>query len=230
MKIGLQWTLAAPLDWVWGDSADWGSLPFKPEPDGTEILDDMPGWIYTISIQGKRLVGDSYAIIDNVPVDGCTAYCWNDDPEDYTPDQFYGYAIEFLPYQPYFKAYTTTNSGIDFLDLPPGHPHGGCYQPHQTITEYAAPERYTFRAPKYDFTRMRAGAVHRSASPPAILRPWSELVLLPTSLIRYGKWLTDEQSVAHVKAHRQESWREWTEGVPLTELDADGRVKPPSKR
>ncbi len=193
MKAFLQWTLRTPADWITIDTADWLSLPKKPEPDGTEILDDAPGWIYTVSIQGLRLVGDAYALIHDQPTGGCTAYFWNNDPEDYTSHQFYAHEIQFLP-------------------LAPDVRFGGAYNTRQTRIVYAAP-----------------GVAQRFAGWPDV-RPWSEFRIPPQGIVRYGKWLTDAQSRDHVEVKRQESWKEWSDGVPPTELTETGLIKTPSQR
>lgn len=92
MIIYLQWTKANPEDWVQFDLRDtpqtrraWERLASKPEPQGGEIIDDNPGWIFDVNIQGIHFGGsDHYAVeLVTVPEFGLRIYTWNDDPVDY---------------------------------------------------------------------------------------------------------------------------------------------------
>lgn len=95
MRIQVQWTTTPIGDWQWHDSADWDILPFKPEPVGGEILDAVPGWIYALNVQGVIFNGDHYAIEQNPEF--IKVSVWNDDPGDFTPDQYYGSVWTFYP-------------------------------------------------------------------------------------------------------------------------------------
>ena len=110
MKVLVQWATAIPADWVAIDSADWAGLPAKPEPVGGEIIDDTPGWICQICVQGMSFTGDHYAVLHDVPAGGCTVYCWSDDPGDFQPGEYFGHVTTFLPLAPDVKfkgAYNT---------------------------------------------------------------------------------------------------------------------------
>ena len=64
MKVLVQWSKAAPEDWHEIDSADWATLAKRPVPTGGEIIDQTPGWIYQVNIQGVCFSADHYAVID----------------------------------------------------------------------------------------------------------------------------------------------------------------------
>lgn len=55
-------------------------------------------------------------------------------------------------------------------------------------------------------------------------RPMSELTKPPLKVVTLAEGLGARQS------RRVADWREWTEGVPLTHLDKDGKVKLPALR
>ena len=97
MKVLVQWTAATSSDWVAIDSADWAVLPSKPEPIGGEIIDNAPGWICQICVQGMSFTGDHYAVLHDTPAGGCTVYCWSDDPGDFQPEDYFGHVTTFLP-------------------------------------------------------------------------------------------------------------------------------------
>jgi len=83
MKVLIQWSLADPEDWEEVDSADWATLPSKPEPIGGEVLDNTKGWINKMNIQGMIFSEDHFHVED-IPSDGsCKITTWNDDPEDW---------------------------------------------------------------------------------------------------------------------------------------------------
>ena len=100
MKVLVQWTAATSSDWVAIDSADWAVLPSKPEPIGGEIIDNAPGWICQICVQGMSFTGDHYAVLHDTPTGGCTGYCWSDDPGDFQPEDYFGHVTTFLPLAP----------------------------------------------------------------------------------------------------------------------------------
>lgn len=85
MKVLIQWATSTPLDWVEYDirsSRDVEALPRKPVPDGTEAIDDEPGWITAINIQGVVFLGMDHVAID-VVAGTLMVRTWNDDPEDH---------------------------------------------------------------------------------------------------------------------------------------------------
>jgi hypothetical protein len=75
-------------------SSDWVALPTKPEPRGGEVLDNQPGWVAMIEVQGCGFHWDHYAVVDYT--EGVRVYGWDDDPEDWL-GQFHGCIWTFRP-------------------------------------------------------------------------------------------------------------------------------------
>jgi len=82
MKIYVQWTRLNPRGWAIYDSSVWGALPFKTAPGSLEVLDDLPGWVHAVNVQGLIFSGDHYAIED-LPDGGIRFILWNDDQLDF---------------------------------------------------------------------------------------------------------------------------------------------------
>lgn len=117
MNIYVQWATNPSSGWAKVKSKDWKNLPKKNEPDknrspitsaplsdggevigfnnDNEIVDEQPGWVNSVVIQGVRLIGDHIAIED----DGqCViAYVWDDDPGDWSEDDFFAQIWKFYP-------------------------------------------------------------------------------------------------------------------------------------
>ncbi len=80
MRVLYQPAITPIGDWLEVDAADWGALLADP--------------VNAVNIQGVIFEGDHYAV---EPItDGLRLYCWNDDPGDFTPDQYHGAVWEFL--------------------------------------------------------------------------------------------------------------------------------------
>jgi hypothetical protein len=58
MKIYIQWTTNPASGWIKYDHKDWSNILFKPAPVGGEIIDDTPGWIFRLNVQGVIFGGD----------------------------------------------------------------------------------------------------------------------------------------------------------------------------
>lgn len=99
MRVLLQWTRAAPRGWEEIDSTQWQALPKRPEPRGSEALDDQPGWIYRLNVQSLDFTADHYAV-EPLPGRACRVTIWNDDPEDYPDGEKYARIWTFKPLRP----------------------------------------------------------------------------------------------------------------------------------
>lgn len=89
MKLLVQWTLAQPAGWVELEVRDtpqlrrvWERLPQRPEPVGSEVLDNSPGWIFDLNCQGIHFGGSDHYAVEPVS-GGLRVTTWNDDPEEY---------------------------------------------------------------------------------------------------------------------------------------------------
>jgi hypothetical protein len=88
MKIRVQWATNPARGWEVYDHTEWPDLPTKPAPVGGEVLDDQPGWIFDLNVQGVFFRGsDHYAVYPSGPT--LVVATWNDDPEDREEAEFY---------------------------------------------------------------------------------------------------------------------------------------------
>lgn len=99
MKVLLQWTQADPADYVVVDSSAWAALSRKPLPVGGEILDNAPGWIFDVCVQGISFGGaDHYCVEDLADGSGGVRVTrWWDDPDDGPPGLFWAEVWTLLP-------------------------------------------------------------------------------------------------------------------------------------
>ena len=95
MKVYVKWTVDPKEQYEIIDSVDWDKLPKKKLPIGRELIDDEKGWIYEICIMGITYHADHYCVIDKP--DYVKVIHWNDDPEDYTPDQYWAREWKIYP-------------------------------------------------------------------------------------------------------------------------------------
>lgn len=74
-RLYVQWGVANPKGFQ--RVSDWAKLPSKPYISGA--IDDTPGWIAAVRIDGKVLAGcDHYAIVTDQRQTHITSYCWMD--------------------------------------------------------------------------------------------------------------------------------------------------------
>lgn len=103
MKVLIQWTKANPEDWIEVDVRNsgpfrraWENLPAKPLPVGGEAIDNAPGWLFTINVQGVDFSGFDH--LTGRPTDtGVEVTAWNDDPDDYPPGERFAQVWDFRP-------------------------------------------------------------------------------------------------------------------------------------
>lgn len=124
MKVLIQWALLLPEDWQQTDSKNWQNLISKNEPNGIEAIDLVGGWINALNVQGVVFEGfDHYHVQHLSSSGGCRVTVWNDDEEDYSPDDFEAHVWTFLP-------------------LAPDKNFGGQLNTNQTIVTYAGKNAY----------------------------------------------------------------------------------------
>lgn len=93
-------------------------------------------------------------------------------------------SADFPPGQRYAVTYT-------FRPLAPDERIGGQLNTRQSVTLYAEPT-----------AELPTGQL-------ATARPWDEFVAPPANMQRHGKWLTDDEFRAHMRAFTPRGWREW---------------------
>ena len=99
MKLLVQWATKHPLGWVELDSADWSALAKKPVPVGGEEIDDEPGWLSNVCVQGQCTGSADHVAVEHLG-DSVRVTSWLDDPEDYEPGEFFARVITFHPLKP----------------------------------------------------------------------------------------------------------------------------------
>lgn len=186
MLVYIQWTRQNPQGWEPYDiqkSVDIRQLPSKDEPVGGETIDDEPGWIHGIMIQGVSLVGfdhyhprinpDNPLLVDLV--------AWNDDPTDFPPGMRWAVVWSFA------NPRTDPRPGMGLNT-----------------------EQYL---KVYDEQGRTAGWYgNNTTGGPVEYLPWTDFVVPSTSnLNRHGIWVDDTLHQAHLSAQNasEHDWREW---------------------
>lgn len=85
MKLYIQWATANPGDWQPLDIRTLKhirDLPRKPAPRGGETIDNQPGWVNAINVQGIVFSGYDHIGVD-LSGDGLRIVGWQDDTEDF---------------------------------------------------------------------------------------------------------------------------------------------------
>lgn len=189
MHIYVQWTTLTPQDWTRyeiNNDADWRNLPTKPDPapgigpkDET-TLDELPGWVFAINVQGIVFSSaDHYSIRYNQLEDGLYVTHWNDDADDYLPDEFVAKEWGLL-----FPAADDR--------------YQGRMNTRQRLTIWT----------NNDFLRSiyQGGASSGGAH---TLRNWNAFKAPEPAMTRHGIWVTDPIAEAHVAAQTPHGWEEW---------------------
>lgn len=106
MRVLVQWTKANPEDWIelevgnTGPSRKaWDNLPAKPMPVGGETIDNTPGWVYAVNVQGVEFAGFDH-VTGRPTATGVEITAWNDDPADYPVGQRFAHVWDFRPLRP----------------------------------------------------------------------------------------------------------------------------------
>lgn len=103
MRVYIQWTTLTASDWQpyeLGKTADLRALPRKQAPTATSVLDDQPGWVSGINLQGVVFEGfDHYGVEFGTGL--LIVKAWNDDPRSgYDVGKRWGQAWTFAPPAP----------------------------------------------------------------------------------------------------------------------------------
>lgn len=102
MKVLIQWATATAQDWFEYDIKNNGharSLPRKAKPVGGEAIDNEPGWISAINVQG--VIFDGFDHLGLEMFNGVlTVTAWCDDADDMPEDAFFGQVWTFQDLAP----------------------------------------------------------------------------------------------------------------------------------
>jgi hypothetical protein len=96
MRVGVQWSLAAPEDWQWVEVTArrnrWASLPKRPVPSRGAGVSSARGWVNGLLCQGIVMRGfDHYAvepITDPAWGEGLRFTLWQDGPDFATGERW----------------------------------------------------------------------------------------------------------------------------------------------
>ena len=208
MKILVQWATNPPADWQEIDSKDWASLPKKGEPhrdrkpvfgskpfevlgfEGPEErIDDKPGWVYQICVQGLAFAGDHIVVIDRS--DHVEVIQWDDDPEDY-PDGNYSADVWKLYDRIVDNSFKVGNGILR------------CQGPLQVRAMYVT-------KPKLE-KLIADGVIPNYTSGGLVeVKDYSEFIKPDERIVRHGIWVDDRLKEEHQKAVRAISYKEWLE-------------------
>lgn len=189
MKVFVQWATRQARDYQLSDSSAWATLPSKAAQDRatpipTNQLDNAPGWIADLGVQGVSFGGNDHYAVEDVTdgSGGILVTTWND-------------SAVFAPLGSRYAAVWT------ILPLAPDARFGGALNTRQSRVIY--PERPAA------WNRW----VNLMPIESTELREWSEFetTVLPRVLpiARHGIWVTDTQWAAYEGARTTHGWREW---------------------
>ncbi|KKL49361.1 hypothetical protein LCGC14_2316260, partial [marine sediment metagenome] len=204
MKVCYQPTLARPKDRVEIDSADWHLTPKRSVPVGGEVIDQQPGHIHEVCIQGMSSTGDHHVVKD-LPNGECLLTSWTNDPDD---DPGHPSARPTDPLEHWFHA-----QEIHFRPLAPDSKLGGAINTNISRVIYGG------KGFLGDWNK-RIGPVKNT-----ILKPWSDFILPPENITRHGIWVPDKLEELHKEVRSLADWRAWGQHLDPKELDDDGLLK-----
>jgi hypothetical protein len=97
----VQWATNPPSDYVQMDSADWPNTLAKPLPDGSEVIDNQPGYICAVNVQGVEFIGYDHIAVVPVPASpDIIVAAWKDDLDDLPEDEHFSRLMRFSPLTP----------------------------------------------------------------------------------------------------------------------------------
>lgn len=85
VRVLVQWARSSPSDWVElnvRNSRDVRDLPRKPVPTASSVVDNSPGWLCAVNVQGIVFSGYDHLAIEPVG-QALRVTGWCDDPEDH---------------------------------------------------------------------------------------------------------------------------------------------------
>ncbi len=180
MKVMVQWAIKHANDYLEVDSRDWADLPKKPEPTGNEVIDDKRGWLARINVQGMGFMGDHIAVIHNKSF--VKVVQWDDDPEDWKPDEFV--AVEWTFYE--VKNRGSGKPGV-----------------LQYATHYYSPARIEA------MTKLGHLPIYNISSQENIkIKEYSEFVKPDEKYIKHGIWL-ENNLWEKIHAFPRPKWMDW---------------------
>lgn len=197
MKVRFQDALRNPTGWQECEASEWASLSKRQIPDLRERggLDNAPGWVRNVSVQGVTTEGYDHVAIAPYLIgldEGVRMVVWNDDADDLGPGERVAIVATILP-------------------LAPDPALGMAINTRQSFIRYAEGDRYErlLLSPPQNTT----------------IRPWAEFERPPEALTRHGVWLADAKWLEHVERAPQSEfgWQHWCDHLPDSECEIDAR-------
>lgn len=123
MKVYIQWAMSSPEDYVAYELdriQNVRGLPKKALPIGGEVLDNLPGWLADMVVQGVSFAGWDHVSVAFPGGGALSVIGWNDDPVDF-PEGPYAHVWTFYSPAPdprYGNAINTRQSLTVYTDVP----------------------------------------------------------------------------------------------------------------
>ena len=206
MKVLVQWATSTMTDWVQYDinsMADVRAMPRKPVPGDSPLIDDQPGWISAVNIQGVVFSADhlGFAIDGNGHL---VVGKWNDDAADW-PAVPFGWRYTFGPLapdpnlplarRPNAAAYLAAHpEGVGYIN---GEPY--LINTQQTVARYMDASVRT--------TLIAAGELWAEGWADAL--PWADFPKFSPNNQLHGVWLEQSLWDQHQSVRSIRGWREW---------------------
>lgn len=191
----VQWARLHPRGWESVPVGQWHALARRPVPVGGEVLDDSPGWVNRVCVQGVNGAADHYHV-QTLPRRGLRLTLWYDDPDDYPPEMWFAQVRDFWPPE------RVTS------DAPGAEMHGSRWNTVQPTPIFYCGDKI--------------GEMFARENADRDLRPWDEFV--PPADAHHGIWLPQDLHEEHerlIGAHpaqtnaerveRLRGWMDWIE-------------------
>lgn len=194
MKILIQWAKNTAENWQQYDHTEWPDLinQFKkedPTNSGNPLIDNDPGWINAINIQGVVFNADHY-VVESLVGSGVKVTIINDDPDD-NPTGFLNAEV------------------WNFPPLSPDPNLGNAINTKQTSILYAEDSLIQTKHLNVDYESKT-------------LLPWKDFKKPRQNITIHGIQLSDAKFNEHQRKRSLRGWREWTEHLDPSQLNASG--------
>lgn len=100
MRVYVQWAKSVAGDWEEHDSSNWSSLPSKGPPGSNPAVDNSPGWLNALNIQGAIVEGFDRVAVIHSEENWIDVWAVNDDPVDWSEATRYARKVRIYPLQP----------------------------------------------------------------------------------------------------------------------------------
>lgn len=195
MKAYIQWTQRTPRDWVKIDSRDWSTLPRLPEP-----------------VSGSHYNAEDAGYAMSVCIQGITF------------SGFDRYYVEDLDDESGGVRVTCVNDNPN--DWPAGHKHAHVWTLWPLASDPTLGGAMNTRQFRLYYTEDDRRALLPSSVQNTVFRKWSDFQEPDRAKCIHGVMVNDGLLHAHHQARATAmDWRDWTEHLPDSEKDENGKLK-----